>query len=288
MADDSNTADGIINNAISRQLVGESVRDINAKWNLNVQASDYEVYEDANSFLVQRKGTQQKRTATVDPATGSVTVGVTSAATTPTPQEQQRQRAAGLTRVERDVEWYQPNCSTLYGKGVYGEAVSGYYSRCEAFGGMGFPGETTANWAFKQYGTCKAGKTVDGARLYELTGCEVKSFQLQGGIQWTHWRDWQPRSDTQLSQCRQTTLNIGWGPIAAGLSFNSCDTQDITKGDHPGDFSSIWKGEVYDSERETASLIAISSALGGPPYVNIGIYYAYSYHLCGSLGEPCG
>lgn len=258
-------------------MIRDFVARMHARWGLSIIPSDYEVQFDQHGITIKPNGATL-RTSVTSNASGGSSGGSVDHMTTmaaPTPNEAREQVAHGLTTVQQDTVWYQPEC---YARLTDSEGV-GYMDTCSMFGEMNYQGATRRNMAFRSYATC--GARDGGPEFMQVGGCTVHSMRNNVlDSPELFWNDWSPKSSSNLGSCESISLSIGIGPVSAGATVNTCEELIPRKGEDPANLRVSWNGKSYygSDVRETGLLIGIGSSFGTSP--NLNIAWAYRFDHC--------
>lgn len=133
-----------------------------------------------------------------------------------------------------------------------------WYDPCQEFWqheNDGDPGRDY--WASPMWGTGKS------KSMWTLSGLEVSSRRTPDTAH-QDWVDWDPGADGKQN-CQSQTVSVSYGGASVSVDKQHCELWDITKGEHPAQFSNWWRGDVWRSERETAAGVLTSTKSGEVP-----------------------
>jgi hypothetical protein len=123
-------------------------------------------------------------------------------------------------------------------------------------------------WASPMWGTGKS-KSV-----WTLSGLEAASRRTDGTAH-QDWVDWDPGADGKQN-CQSQSVSVSYAGASVSVDKQHCELWDISKGEHPAQFSNWWRGDVWRSERETAAAILTSTRGGEVPTDNFDFdFYAH-------------
>ncbi len=115
-------------------------------------------------------------------------------------------------------------------------------------------------WAAPMWGTGKS-KSV-----WVLSGLEAASRRKDGTAH-QDWVGWDPGADGKQN-CTSQTVSVSYAGASVSVDKQHCELWDISKGEHPAQFSNWWRGDVRRSERETAAAVLTSTKGGEVPTDN--------------------
>lgn len=276
--------------ALEEALIQEFVYRVQGRFNVRIEAADYEVRSNQGQNIIARKDAPITKIDIVDSSSPhdnnrkdvNISPGVSQP---PTPAEARRQFINGDVTIQQETAWHQPYCWSNDNPPVTDVHDAGWMDACWQWGSMNYSGATRDNWAFRVYATCKPG----GANFFEVVGCYVKSFK-GGGSDPLFWNDWSPKSTTDLGGCGQIQLEVGIGPVTGGATVSTCEKLVPQRGAAPADMRTEWVGDAYWPEdvRETGQIIGIGVAFN--QQASAGITFGYSISSCtfGDITDLCG
>ena len=143
-----------------------------------------------------------------------------------------------MTRKQNNTAWYDP-CQEFWQHENDGDPDRSY-------------------WASPMWGTGKS-KSV-----WVLNRLEVSSRRKPGTAH-QDWVDWDPGADGKQN-CQSQSVSVSYGGASVSVDKQHCELWDISKGEHPAQFSNWWRGDVNRSEREMAASVLTSTKSGEVPH----------------------